>query len=525
MTVAVDLQNRPFAVEPLTGIQMPDGIFDSALPRLTMVGQFRNNDAATLNLRIHFESASHPQIAVNARTHTLTLPPGAVTMLSWDVDVSNAPAGAHYVSFGLEDDNGNVGRTIRKIFVSRTSMDPSDGAFVTEVPEGTLRVTVHDLYGPSSGPGCDAPTRKSYENLLDELADYLRDPRYGPDAWSSGPYLLHTVSMSLEPNPHYAGQLGDLPFSDPDWKTILAIIAVILIIAAVVVAVVAGIAIITVGTGGAGGAAIAVGWACCAGPASIAATALGIGGMVSGIAAALGDFPGPFRVGQENTVPNAGEITVGETVSVEFRYPEPIRPGAPYQVEAEWQYERQTLDAGGTHHTYAHAQVDSPQNQHLLSGYEIDAADVVRSYQDPRWVVRARFHDAEKKLLSGSDLFVQCYLIGPRGEEHRFHLLDDGIEPDEEPNDGWYAGEFVFVTPMSATGDNRIVAYVPQKRRDDTGIWRFFVVAQDVDSADPNMTPEEAASHLGGILLTGQAEITMTGGTCSFIPDGHINVI
>jgi hypothetical protein len=51
------------------------------------------------------------------------------------------------------------------------------------------------------------------------------------------------------------------------------------------------------------------------------------------------------------------------------------------------------------------------------------------------------------------------------------------------------------------------------------------LIAQDFNTAQPNMDPDEAAQIIGGMVLTHQLTINLGGGTCPLVPDGHVNVI
>ena len=47
----------------------------------------------------------------------------------------------------------------------------------------------------------------------------------------------------------------------------------------------------------------------------------------------------------------------------------------------------------------------------------------------------------------------------------------------------------------------------------------------DVNRAQPDLPPEEAAKIIGGMLLTDQVTIDLQGGTCPLVPDGDLHVI
>ena len=51
------------------------------------------------------------------------------------------------------------------------------------------------------------------------------------------------------------------------------------------------------------------------------------------------------------------------------------------------------------------------------------------------------------------------------------------------------------------------------------------MIAQDVNDATPDMTPDQAAQIIGGMVLTHQLSITFEGGTCPLVPDGHVHVV
>ena len=104
---------------------------------------------------------------------------------------------------------------------------------------------------------------------------------------------------------------------------------------------------------------------------------------------------------------------------------------------------------------------------------------------------------------------MQCFLIGPNGQLAKFLLQDNGLGGalgDAVALDGIYTGGYQFTAK-------------------DRGIWTFLVVAQDINDASPDLTPEQAAQIIGGMVLTHQLTITFEGGTCPFVPDGHVHVV
>jgi hypothetical protein len=91
------------------------------------------------------------------------------------------------------------------------------------------------------------------------------------------------------------------------------------------------------------------------------------------------------------------------------------------------------------------------------------------------------------------------------------------------------ASAFALTTGREAASETRLRTTIYtggwQFTVDDKGLWTFLVIAQDMNDATPNMTPEEAAQIIGGMVLTHQLSITFEGGTCPLVPDGHVNVV
>ena len=129
---------------------------------------------------------------------------------------------------------------------------------------------------------------------------------------------------------------------------------------------------------------------------------------------------------------------------------------------------------------------------------------MVRRYKREPWVVQAQFFGPDDQLFRGDDLFVQCLLVGPKGQYRVFVLQDDGIAPDKAARDGVYTGVYQFALEQD----------------DADGLWKFFVVAQDVNTAQPEMSPEEQAKIVGGMVRTQQLSITIGGGPAPSFPTG-----
>ena len=73
------VQTRPFAIEPVTNVMLPDGIFDNAIYNLRIAAHFTNeSNSALTNVTIYLESVGDPGIAPVAKTlFFASIPAGA----------------------------------------------------------------------------------------------------------------------------------------------------------------------------------------------------------------------------------------------------------------------------------------------------------------------------------------------------------------------------------------------------------------------------------------------------------------
>ncbi len=529
--MAFVIPNRPFATEPFTGLMIPDGVFEASIGQQTLNAHVKNTGATTPNVQVYVESVSDPGIVITPSTFALASADANVAHLfSWQADFTAATPGAHLVSFIVETPSGDV-RIIKKIFVTKIGYNPADGTFTATTPEGVMTVAYNEMIRPRDRTcrckkrddchcGCDGkddtlpekPEPIYHENSEVKNTNVLEymtrgfkgfDPNF---EFCLPGYLPQDFNATVVPTPPYAGQYGDLPFQDPWWKIILCNLALLLLIAAAIAEAVDGSGDITVSGGS--GSSDPSNPDCCGISASGGGTSAIAAGLVAAAAAvataaAASDVRDPFRVGADHTAPGAGQLTTQEDLKFTYHYSDPIEFGKPFKVGADWKYTRHTTAAN-----LSHSQTDNNANVHLLSKYEIKAPDVVKVYKREMFIVEGRFFDANNKQFKGEQLFVQCFLIGPAGQMRKLLMQDNGqsLNADAKANDGIYTGRHFFTT-------------------NDKGIWTYFVIAQDINNADPNMEPEEAAQIIGGMVLTNQLTITFDGGTCPLVPDGHVNVI
>ena len=98
-------------------------------------------------------------------------------------------------------------------------------------------------------------------------------------------------------------------------------------------------------------------------PVVDAATAVA---TAAAVAAAASDVIDPHRRGQDATVPDPGERTLREVVSMDIDYPQIPFPGRPYSVGVKWRYRRET-----DRRVLEHSVNETQQNEHVLSAQEL----------------------------------------------------------------------------------------------------------------------------------------------------------
>lgn len=139
----MQILTRPFAVEPVTNIMLPDGIFDNALYNLRIACHYTNlSNSPLTNVSIYLESVGDPGILPLAKTfHFASIPAGASVRVMWDADFKNATPGKRLVSFVAKADGFDSRRTIQQIFVSQTRFDSTTNTYTCTVEEGILTVS------------------------------------------------------------------------------------------------------------------------------------------------------------------------------------------------------------------------------------------------------------------------------------------------------------------------------------------------------------------------------------------------
>lgn len=511
----MSVHNRPFAIEPVTGTMMPDGIFDNAIFNLKIACHYTNDSGSDLtDVEIYLEGVADPGIVVNARTHRFArIPAGASVLVDWQANFEHATPGKTLVSFVSTAAGFDEQRSIPQIFVSQTRYDEPSNSFSCTVEEGTLVVSAISAIGPDGprpgggghgggggGKGCRCEC-------------YCDCGGHGDPG--DGPYVPTGLTMVWTPNPSFAGTHGELPFADPWWK----VLAIIVLIVAALVAIIAAAL-------GAGTASFEVSGTfdenepsvnCCKpglGPGQPEFTVAGVASAIATGAAlvAMSDEADPIWRGQEATPPAAGEVTTGERVVARWRLPVAPNAGQAYEAEVEWTYTRFTTGA-----TYEHSVTETQVNEHVSGGVEIETPSTVPAYE-PLWV-RATFENDSGGKFTGTDLYAFALFRSPGGTFILRPLTDDGLGFDPAANDGIYAGHLSLREALKAI--------VQAGEGDDVrGLWRVYVFAQDVNQSQPGTPPEIAAQEIGGMFVASAIEITFDPSLpCPLEAQSTINVV
>lgn len=507
----MDIKKRPFAVEPITNIMIPDGIFDTAIFLQRITCYYTNTSDIDLNdVSIYLESVGDPGIVPTSQTFFFTLVrAGASVRVSWLADFRSGTPGKKLVSFIAQAKGMNSKRAIKQIFVSKTTYDETAKEYTCEVEEGNLKVSYMSVIGPKNewknGHGHDCCC----------CCCHCRPGR--PSNESMGPWIPKAMNMTFYPNPGYEGIHGDLPFSDPWWKILALIVAIIAAIVAIIAA-----------AKGAGTAAIGVSGtfeetdpsvSCCE-PDPEAAGAIGgftVAGVASviatvALAVALSDAEDPWWRGQRATPPAKGEITQAEKVDVVFDYPGGApNAGVAYPVDVKWTYQRVTNAK-----TYSYNVDEQQVNIHVSDGVEVIAPETHNAFEKPL-VIKAKFQKTGGKYFSGSELYAFALLRSPDGLYFRMDLIDDGIDFDVSPNDGIYTGSIHLES---------LYKILLRRNFKLEGIWKVYVFAQDVNDATADMLPEVAATHIGGFMIASAVNLTFDPSLpCPLQAQASINVV
>lgn len=486
MSSPLQVNKRPFSVEPITGIMLPDGIFDTAIRRqLISVYVANSSDITVVKFWARIRDTSdYTVIGVRQIEVLQPLVSGATTLLQWEVTFRGATPGKKSLNIefgGMSTDTSGTdlfwdGYSEAVYFLSSTSYDPQTRQYTCRVPEGSLQIAFNNsMQSPSS----------QYQNAEGPIPAIQFPQRFTATVMPTG--------LSI-------------PFDDPWWKVLAWIVAAL-----------AGLAAVIAAKEGNGVAEIGIGghdhdhpyeydW-CVPDPAALGrdnfTTPAGILSSIANAAilVALADDADPWERGRIAAALKGGEVPIKETVEVDLTYPDEMKAGTGFEVGARWSY-RAELSSGRV----VTFNVDETQTNTHLVNWDIDAPKEV--LQREPLVVRLRGTKPSGEVFTGDQLYAFALFITPDGQRSfRIPLLDDGGKHDTVASDGWYSAGIVIEELLSQTSF------------DPLGEWRVQFVAQDVNDATPDMPPKIAATHVGGALLLAPISATKTNGSACTVAE------
>ena len=225
----LEIPYRPYALRLNDLVQMPDGIFETALGTYYMAvnvvnrwGQpFSHDHVLDISIESRTDLAmrgiyiidnwSQIELEMLGQTQRGTgmvlgpIVPGASHTVYFKVDIRNAVPRKHEVEFvcrnmaGMADPDNPLRRVKKQIFVSSTKLDNETGDIVSEVQEGTLtfklkQVVIDRINGRASRKKCSPkknnPQNKDTQEKLRDVLQALLDGK------QIDPCIIHEILSS-----------------------------------------------------------------------------------------------------------------------------------------------------------------------------------------------------------------------------------------------------------------------------------------------------------------------------------------
>jgi len=393
----ISVIERPFAINPDNGIQRILGIFDSEAGN-QLIGLYVENKGASShsNVKITMSPLPSSNIVMIDNSATINdLSPNIPTLVVLKGDFSNVQPDKYDVDIIFESDQQSAVHKTAKIFTAKTTLtqsNPDFGSrptFTTEFPEGKMTIDIQEFY-------------------------------HGPN-WRSQ-WAPTVETMVLEYNEPCEEQMCTVPYADWVWKA--------------------------AGLVGKGLSAFASGYYLAEGIDTgdgIKTAAAGGGAlMLISEAATFADEEDPIVRGQQNTVPNQGEKTIKEIVTMNADYLEEPLPGKEFTVNTSWTYTRITIDDNSNLNQYNYSITDElVKNQHWAIGYTINTDKNSYGFGE-ELIVTASITGKDGNLLQNKQAYVVATLQSEPSQGEFIIMTDDGQGKDNTANDGIYTGTTIL---------------------------------------------------------------------------------
>ena len=504
MTRLIELDQRPYSIDPITMLMMPDGIFIRSINQglSIMRVKFPNPDYEH-NVRDMGDVYILDSIQSNYITFTLNSDPVKRCVAvnrnqnyffeEFFSDISNANVGKHEVLIRMRrfveflditsavnawfaGESSELVQFKGEIWVVDGTFDPVSLTGNVIVPQGTLTFGINKIHIWQA------------ERLPEEIPCQSK-------TW----YLPKEISMTVGFSPPYDGTYAPLPFDDPWWKVLGLIIGII-------AALVSGVWWIGGELGlwespvdhvESGYVDPDTGEVCRECRPDTNYTSISgdpvWGGFVAtaaaGFATFLADNIDPFRVGESLSPQGEKEGTVSETLDTVLEYMELPLPGTPYRIRGDWSFQRH----GGIYSPDYPIinKSDEKRNIHYITGVVVQTVDGEIEYEqastrniqiqaDLRGIDSGRY---KEEVTNGiRKLEPEFYIFGLL--RHRQSGLTKSSIFQYNIQKNLYIGNF------------------PIKSDNPSGEWDFMVVIQNVNNANFDWDPVERASVIGGWIYT-----------------------
>jgi hypothetical protein len=477
MDIPIKISSRPFSIEPFTSVMLPDGIFDSAIQTLDIAFFVTNTSDLPLrfcwvrpdtHIQVEWTYVGNPFVQLGA------LRPGESKLVRWRAVFSNCTPGKKVIGieFGVQVEwnelgGGFDGYQRRTVFVSKTTKDEITGIYSCEVPEGAMHLK---FVRKSFSSGWDVTEQDG------DITWTVSVPRIG---------VIHEFQASVVSRP---GQEEAIPFADPWWKVVACIIAVLAAIAAIIAAK-EGEGTASIGVSGDYGSEEDpnVNW--CTPDPTKHPDWKNIAGCLSVLAStaarvALMDERDPFQKGRDEHPFNPIDPRRLEQLRAKIAPPAAIIAGAEMHVPIEWSYQ-------ATRHSGARDQVERSEtgiSDNVARKSSIDHAPNIRLYE-LLWV-EIYLEDKSGTPFNGDAIFGHANFISPNNQVYKIpfanihRMTHDALAP------GFFQAWLSTESLAGKIGSGAV-----------KGTWRIEIYVQNLNAAQPQMDPFEAATYVGGDFL------------------------
>ncbi len=486
----INLEQRPFAIDTITKMMLPDGIFikshngGNALMRAKLLNPVYNQRSQLPRLYFLQNVESSEIIIQNGEQLSWKGVFSNQEYFYWDflVNLSSASIGKHKITINIKlahsRDPFFGGRSpiefIGEIYVADAHFDASklDGA--AYFPEGKLNFKIIGSH-------------------------IFRDKKFRNEKLPTSIILPKEISSEIKFAQPFDGLYGPIPFNDPWWKVAGWIVA--------------GIAGAVAGIWVVGGE---LGWwdspiyhkeegtynpetgercpDCGPGPRDQYTYIQGdplwgvfVAACALGVAVGLADLIDPYRRGESKSVPKDGDKTVSERLDFTIDYMQFPLAGTSYKIGVDWKFQRH----GTIVNRYdAVNENDEQQNIHYLSEYNVYTSDGQLEYPintTHQIDIIVDFRKSEefirfkKEVTEGLRKKIpEFYVLGYLRNRHT-GVLKSAIFTR---NNNIYVGSFILFD------------------HDPLGEWDVMVVVQNVNNADSEYTAEEKAEIIGGFIYS-----------------------